>query len=140
MLQKAMEIAKRALAGMTDQNGRPYIEHARRVMDRMDTEEEKTVAILHDVVEDTEMTLKDLMDEGFSRTVIDTLDQLTKRKDMTYDEYIEDISCSPLASKVKLAELEDNMDVVRVNKMSFKTYSLGERKARSVKALTRSGV
>ena len=61
----------------------------------MDTEEEKIVAILHDVVEDTEMSLKDLMDEGFSHEVVETLDQLTKRKDMTYDEYIEDISCSP---------------------------------------------
>ncbi len=64
MLQKAIEIAEQALAGMTDQNGQPYIEHARRVMDAMDTEEEKIVAILHDVVEDTEMSLKDLMDEA----------------------------------------------------------------------------
>ena len=138
MLQKAIEIAEQALAGMTDQNGQPYIEHARRVMDAVDTEEEKIVAILHDVVEDTEMSLKDLMDEGFSHEVVETLDQLTKRKDMTYDEYIEDISCSPMATKVKLAELNDNMDVIRVNKMSFKTYSLEKRKERSIEALTRN--
>ena len=80
LVQKAIEIAEQALAGMTDQNGQPYIEHARRVMDAMDTEEEKIVAILHDVVEDTEMSLKDLMDEGFSHEVVETLDQLTKRK------------------------------------------------------------
>ena len=71
MLHKAIEIAEQALAGMTDQNGQPYIEHARRVMDAMDTEEEKIVAILHDVVEDTEMSLKDLMDEGFSHEVVE---------------------------------------------------------------------
>ena len=84
------------------------------------------------------MSLKDLMDEGFSHEVVETLDQLTKRKDMTYDEYIEDISCSPMATKVKLAELNDNMDVIRVNKMSFKTYSLEKRKERSIEALTRN--
>ena len=138
MLQKAIEIAEQALAGMTDQNGQPYIEHARRVMDAMDTEEEKIVAILHDVVEDTEMSLKDLMDEGFSHEVVETLDQLTKRKDMTYDEYIEDISCSSLAAKVKAAEIRDNLDAVRVAKMSFCTFSLEERAAKSLKLLERA--
>ena len=60
MLQKAIELATAALNGITEENGRPYMDHAIRVMDKMSTEEEKLVAVLHDVVEDTEMTIRDL--------------------------------------------------------------------------------
>ncbi len=127
MLQKAIELAAAALNGITEDNGSPYINHAMRVMDKMDTEEEKTAAVLHDVVEDTEMTVRDLERYGFSRTIIDTVEQLTRRRDMTYFDYIDDISCSPMATKIKIAEIEDNLDVFRVRKMSFKTYSLEER-------------
>ncbi len=77
---------------------------------------------------------------GFSKTVVDGVEQLTKRRDMTYYEYIEDISCSELASKVKIAEVLDNQDVVRVNKMSFKTYSLEERAAKTIKLLNHEQV
>lgn len=135
MLQKAIEVATEALKGKQDENGCPYVEHSLRVMDKMDTEEEKIVAALHDVVEDSELSLRDLIDFGFSKTVVEAVEQLTKRKDMTYYEYIEDISCSELASKVKIAEVEDNKDVVRVNKMSFKTYSLEERAAKTIRLL-----
>lgn len=127
MLQKAIDVAREALAGKWDDYGCPYIEHSLRVMEKMDTEEEKIVAVLHDVLEDSEMSMGDLRVYGFSQTVLEAVEQLTKRRDMTYYEYIEDISCSPLASKVKIAEVEDNKDVVRVNKMSFKTYTLEER-------------
>ena len=93
------------------------------------------MAVLHDVVEDTEMTIRDMECYGFSRTVLDGVEILTKRKDMTYFDYIDDISCSELATKVKIAEIEDNKDVFRVNKMSFKTYSLEERAEKSLKIL-----
>ena len=104
---------------MKDANGNPYIDHAMRVMSKMDTEEEKIIAVLHDVVEDTEMTLHELQEEGFSRTVLDTIGMLTKKPDMKYFDYIEDIHSSELASKVKIAEIEDNQDIMRVRKMSF---------------------
>lgn len=132
MLSKAIKVAEEALNGRMDAQGMPYIDHAMRVMDQMDTEEEKTVAILHDVVEDTEMSLLELQEMGFSRTVLDALDMLTKRADMTYFDYIDDIHCSELASKVKIAEIEDNKDIDRVKKMSFQTYT---PEARAQKAL-----
>lgn len=135
MLKKAIEIATEALQGKQEENGLPYVEHSLRVMEKMDTEEEKIVAVLHDVVEDSELSMADLEAYGFSRTVLEAVEQLTKRKDMTYYEYIEDISCSELATKIKIAEVEDNKDVVRVNKMSFKTYSLEERAAKTIKLL-----
>lgn len=135
MLEKAIEIAERAFEGKTDSRGEPYVNHSIRVMDRMETDDEKIVAVLHDVVEDSEMTLRDLQEAGFRRELLEAVEQLTKKPNMTYFDYIEDISGSELATKVKLAEIEDNMDEVRVNKMSFKTFSLEERKERVKKIL-----
>ncbi len=136
MLSKAIEFATNALAGMEDEKGFPYINHAMRVLDKMDTEEEKIVAVLHDVMEDTELSIQDLRAEGFSRDVLEALAMLTKRNVMTYFDYIEDISCSELASKVKIAEIEDNKDIRRVKKMSFQTYTLDQR-ARKALAILR---
>lgn len=135
MLEKAIEIAERAFEGKTDSRGEPYINHSIRVMDRMETDDEKIVAVLHDVVEDSEMTLRDLQEAGIRRDLLEAVEQLTKKPNMTYFDYIDDISGSELATKVKLAEIEDNMDEVRVNKMSFKTFSLEERKERVKKIL-----
>ena len=117
-LSTAIEFATAALAEKVDDKGSPYINHALRVMERMDTEEEKMAAVLHDVVEDTEITLQDLCDAGFSREVVETVEILTKRLDMTYFE---------TASKIKIAEIEDNLDIMRVKKMSFRTYSTEKR-------------
>ncbi len=132
MLSKAIEIAANALKDIQDDKGFPYIDHAMRVMDKMDTEEEKIAAILHDVLEDTEMSIQDLKQEGFSREVLETVAMLTKRKDMTYFDYIDDILCSDLAAKIKIAEIEDNKDIKRVQKMSFQTYTLDQRAAKAL--------
>lgn len=135
MLTKAIEIAATALANLQDEKGFPYIDHATRVMDKMDTEEEKIVAVLHDVLEDTEMSIQDLCEYGFSREVLEAVGILTKRSDMTYFDYIDDIHCSELASKVKIAEIEDNKDVRRVKKMSFQTYTLDYRAKKALAIL-----
>lgn len=137
MLDKAIKLATKVFAGQTDENGAPYIDHALRVSEKMDTELEKTVAVLHDVLEDTDCTVHDLQDAGFSREVVECVEQLTRKSDFTYFEYIEDIATSDICKKVKLAELEDNQDVVRVNKLSFKTYSLTARCEKAVEILTR---
>ena len=137
MLDQAIQVAATALAGMKGPDVASYLDHARRVMEQMDTEEEKEVAILHDVVEDGTLSLKDLLDAGFSRTVVEAVGQLTKRPDMTYFEYIDDISCNPLAAKVKIAEILDNQDEPRVRKMSFCTFTLEERMKRSLELLRR---
>lgn len=139
MLEKAKKIAEKAFRDKKAPNGEPYINHTLRVVDAMETEEEKTVAMLHDVVEDSEMSISDLMEQGFSRTVLEAVADLTKKNDMTYFEYIDDVCCNELATRVKLAEIEDNKDEVRVNKMSFKTYSLEER-YRMTKEILQTGV
>lgn len=135
MLSKAIDVAAEAFAGRQDDNGHPYMDHALRVMDKMSTEEEKIVAVLHDVVEETEVSLHDLQAMGFSRNVVEAVGILTKRSDMTYFDYIDDIHCSGLASKVKIAEIEDNLDMPRVKKMSFQTYTPQSRAKKALAIL-----
>ena len=137
MLSKAIGIATNAFQGVIDAKGNPYIDHAMRVMSKMDTEEEKIIAVLHDVVEDTEMTLHELQEAGFSRTVLDTIGMLTKKPDMKYFDYI--IHSSELASKIKIAEIEDNQDIMRVRKMSFQTYTTAERVKKTLAILKDEG-
>ena len=135
MLNKAIEVARNAFEGMVDEFGNPYVEHSCRIMEQMDTEDEKIVAMLHDVVEDTEVSLSDLQSYGFSRMILDTVGQLTKRSDRTYFDYIDDISGSELATKIKIAEVRDNKDIFRVRKMSFQTYKPEERARRVLSIL-----
>lgn len=138
MVEKARKIAEKAFQDKKAPNGEPYLNHTLRVAEAMTTEEEKVVALLHDVVEDSEYCIGDLIEEGFSRAVLEAVADLTKKNDMTYFEYIEDIGCNELATRVKLAELDDNMDEVRVSKMSFKTYKLEDR-CRLAKEILQTG-
>lgn len=98
-----------------------YILHPLRVMLKCDTDEERIVAVLHDVVEDTDMTLSCLKSqEGFSNNVIEALDCLTRRKNETYDEFIDRIKTNKLATKIKIYDLEDNMDASRLKEITEK--------------------
>ena len=135
LLEKAKAIVEREFAKRYE-NGECYKLHAYRVMESMDTEEEQIIALLHDVVEDTEVSLADLEGEGFSKAVLGAVEDLTKGNLVRYFDYIEDLSLNTLAAKVKIAELKDNMDVVRVNRMSFRTYSLEDRCEKALEILT----
>jgi len=101
-------------AGAVDKAGQPYILHPLRVMARLSTDTERIVAILHDVVEDSEVTLDDLRADGFSDEIVDAIDHVTRRGGESYEAFIERIAPHPLARRVKIADLEDNMDVTRL--------------------------
>ena len=117
-LEKALEVAYQAHQGQRSFAGRPYIFHPIRVMEQMDTDEERIVALLHDTVEDTYVTLDHLAD-WFSSTVVEAVDALTHRDGVPYLEYIEkQVALNPLATKVKLADLQDNMRVDRLPKVT----------------------
>ena len=135
MLQKAIDFATKALEGKKDHGGQPMIAHALRMMDRVNTEEEKIIAVLHDVVEEGGCSFHDLKEAGFGQTVLEGVDVLTRRPNMKYFDYIDDISTNPMAARVKLAEMAENKDQDRVNKLSFQTYTLEERLARVKKML-----
>ena len=113
-LERALQIAVKAHAGAKDKGGGAYIFHPIRVMMRCRTEEAKIVALLHDVVEDTDVTFDDLIAEGFSESVIAALRLVTHAEKDSYDAYVEKIAANPIAVEVKLADLEDNSDIRRL--------------------------
>ncbi|HEX9653778.1 MAG TPA: HD domain-containing protein [bacterium] len=119
-LAHAIHIAVQAHEGQLDRYGSPYILHPLRVLSQMHTEDEKVAAVLHDVIEDSDWTLEALSNEGFSTVVLKTVDDLTRRQDEDYMDYIERLKPNPIARRVKLADLEDNMDLRRLKTLSEK--------------------
>lgn len=116
--QRALEIAVEAHSGQLDRAGQPYILHPMRLVMKMQANEERIVAALHDVAEDAKAwPLERIAGEGFSDDVMSALVLLTKPKGADYALYVKAIKASDLACKVKIADLEDNMDITR-----FKHY------------------
>lgn len=114
-LERAIEIARQAHAGQVDKAGADYINHPLRVMERGVTEEQKIVGVLHDVVEDSDWTFEMLEKEGFSDEIIDALRCITKQSDdEDYEAFISRVMTNPLSLNVKLYDLEDNLDLSRL--------------------------
>jgi (p)ppGpp synthase/HD superfamily hydrolase len=107
-IEKALQIACRAHEGQKDKNGQPYILHPLRVMNAVEDEPAKIVAVLHDVIEDTSVTFKDLRREGFDEVVLAAVECLTHRKGEPYADYVVRCKGNVIARRVKLADLEDN--------------------------------
>lgn len=120
MTNKAMQIAYEAHYGQKDLAGAPYIFHPIHLAEQMDDEDSVCVALLHDVVEDTEMSLDELKAKGFSDRVLTAIGMLTHDKSVPYMEYIRNISRNPLARKVKLADLNHNSDLSRLPEINDK--------------------
>ena len=112
LTRKAMIFAYQAHQGQLDQNGVPYVFHPIHLAEQMNDEVSCCVALLHDVVEDTEVTLEDLRRE-FPPSVVETVDLLTRQEDVDYFDYVRSIRSSPIAVKVKLADLAHNGDQTR---------------------------
>lgn len=114
LLDQAIALAAQVHAGQKDRYGEPYILHPLRVMLRMTTDTERIAAVLHDVVEDSPLSLDDLRARGFPAEVVEIVDRLTTREGETYDALIARAAAHPAARHIKLADLEDNMDVRRM--------------------------
>lgn len=113
-LEKAIEIAARSHAGQVDKAGKPYILHPVRVMLKTGTDDGQIVAILHDVIEDSETTAEDLRTQGFSDQIVTAVVALTKTPGEPYDQYIARVCQNRLAMTVKLADLDDNGNLDRI--------------------------
>jgi len=113
-LEDAIALAVEAHRGQRDKAGQTYVLHPLRLMLRLDTEVERMTAVLHDVVEDSPYSLERLRALGYPEAVLSALDCLTRREGETYEAFIERIRPHALARRVKLADLEDNMDVRRL--------------------------
>jgi (p)ppGpp synthase/HD superfamily hydrolase len=122
LLEKAIAIAREAHRGQKDKAGAPYILHPLRMMGRMETAQEKIVAVLHDVVEDTTWTLERLQREGFPDEILRALDGVTKGEAESYDDFVQRSGGNLIARRVKVADLEDNMDLRRLETLTNKDF------------------
>jgi (p)ppGpp synthase/HD superfamily hydrolase len=129
MLAKAIQIAATAHLNQTDKGGKPYILHPLWVMDRVRHlgEDYMIVAVLHDVIEDSDWTLVQLANEGFNTKVIGALSLLTHDKSQSYDDYIKAISTNPIAKAVKLRDLEHNTKITRLKGLRKKDFDRLEK-------------
>lgn len=137
MLERAIEIAVEAHKGQLDKGGNPYILHPLRVMMSVDLELEKIVAVLHDVVEDSNWTFEALLAEGFSNEVIEALKSVTKKSDNEdYDSFIQRAIRNPIGRKVKIADLRDNLDVTRIPELGEKDLQRINKYKKALKILS----
>jgi len=113
-LEKAIQIALKAHEGQVDKGGNSYVLHPIRLMVQMPTMDLQTIAVLHDVVEDSHYTFEDLAKEGFSTEVINAVRALTKQENEEYDDFIRRVKMNPLAIPVKLADMKDNSNLDRI--------------------------
>lgn len=134
-LERAITIAAQAHAGQVDKAGAPYILHPLRVMLRMNTDEERMVAVLHDVIEDSDWTLDRLRAEGFPEAVLAGVESMTRNPEETYEEYVLRAGRNTIGRRVKLADLEDNSDLSRISLPTEKDYARIEKYRRAIALL-----
>ena len=134
-LERAIEIAARTHAGQTDKGGAPYILHPLRVMLRVAPGAQQIVAVLHDVVEDSDVTFEDLEREGFSAEVVKGLRAVTKVEGESYEDFVARAALDPVGKAVKLADLMENSDLSRIAEPSQKDLGRVEKYGRAIRYL-----
>lgn len=151
-LEKAIAIAASAHAGVIDKAGAPYILHPLRVMMAVTSDDERIVAVLHDVVEDTQWTFERLRGEGFSEVVIEALESVTKRAEdedepgddsaaklARYKRFVSRAALNPIGRVVKIADLQDNMDLSRIDSPTEKDAARTEKYRKAVEFMHSTG-
>lgn len=118
LTKKALKLCFEAHKEQTDKSGLPYVFHPFHLAEQMTDEVTTIVALLHDVVEDTDYTIEDLRKLGFPEIVMEAIALMTHEKSVPYMEYVEKIRSNPVARVVKLADLRHNSDLNRLNKVN----------------------
>lgn len=136
LTKKAMKIAYEAHLGQTDKSGIPYIYHPIHLAEQMTDEATVCVALLHDTIEDTDVTFDDLTAAGFPDNVIAALKLLTHDDDVPYMDYVKNIRSDPVAKAVKLADLAHNSDVTRLDHIDEKAIARVEKYKAAIALLT----
>jgi len=122
-LESAIQIAAEAHAGQQDKAGKPYILHPIRVMLSVSTTDEQIAAILHDTVEDTDVTYEQLSAAGFSAEIISAVKALTKLDGESRVDAARRAVKHPIARQVKLADVKDNLDISRIPHLTDKDHA-----------------
>ena len=118
LLDRAASICVVKHRDQRDKTGAAYFQHPMRVAMRCATDDEKTVALLHDTIEDTDVTPKYLLSEGFPKYIIDAVLSVTKNEGESYEDFIARAKENPIGRQVKIHDLEDNLDVMRLDEVS----------------------
>lgn len=117
-IEKAITIAIAAHKGQKDKAGSPYILHPLRIMLRMEREKEMIGAVLHDVIEDADLSIEYLKSRGFAREILEAVESVTRREDESYEDFITRAGLHPLGSKIKHADILDNMNLNRIESLT----------------------
>ncbi|MES9856984.1 MAG: hypothetical protein ABW166_10315 [Sedimenticola sp.] len=122
IVEKSLEIALKAHSGQRDKVGKAYILHPLRIMAKMERDEEMSVALLHDVIEDSTFEAVDLLSEGIPQHVVDAVLCLTKGEGEAYECYLDRVLTNRLASRVKKADIEDNINILRLSTLTDRDF------------------
>ncbi|MCK6073901.1 HD domain-containing protein [Paenibacillus silvae] len=134
-IELAISIALEAHKGQLDKGGNPYILHPLAVMNRVETIEEKIVAVLHDVIEDTEVTIEQLRELGFSEEIVKAIGLLTRSKEDSYEQFIEKTTTNRIARNVKIADIQENMNLSRIKNPTEQDYNRLEKYKKAMERL-----
>ena len=140
LLELAINVASEAHKEQTDKGGNPYIEHLKAVAAQVKNTEYKIVAYLHDICEDTYVTLDDLLKMGFTYRIVNSVRLLTKTDKLTYEGYLKRIKMDSSARYVKIADLKHNMDISRIPYPTDKDYARLEKYQKSLTFLENSQI
>ncbi len=135
LTKKALKISFEAHKEQKDKSGLPYIAHPIHLAEQMTDEVTCCVALLHDVVEDTPITFEDLKKEGFPGEIIEALKLLTHDHDVEYMDYVKEIKKNPIARAVKLADLNHNSDITRLDNPTEKDFERREKYLKAIEIL-----
>ena len=133
--KKALKLCFEAHKKQVDKSGMPYVFHPFHLAEQMQTEETTVVALLHDLVEDTDYTIEDLASMGFSKNITDAIALMTHADDVTYMDYVRKIKDNPIAKVVKLADLKHNSDLTRLDVVDEKALKRKEKYLEAIKIL-----
>lgn len=131
----ALKLCFEAHKNQTDKSGMPYVFHPFHLAEQMKDEDTTIVALLHDVVEDTDYTIADLKRMGFPTNVLEALELLTHNDGTPYMEYVAKIKDNPIAKAVKLADLEHNSDLSRLDTVDEKVLKRKEKYGQAIRLL-----
>ena len=137
LTKKALKLSFEAHKNQVDKSGIPYVYHPFHLAEQMGTEETVIVALLHDVVEDTDYTLDDISAMGFPNSVVEALALMTHDKSVPYMDYVEKIKENPIAKAVKLADLRHNSDLSRLDTVDEKALKRAKKYADAIMLLSK---
>jgi (p)ppGpp synthase/HD superfamily hydrolase len=135
LLDLAIKIAEKAHQGQFDKANQPYILHPLMVMAQMDDFESKIVAVLHDAIEDSDLTITELSQQGFPELITEAIAAITKLDSELYDDYLLRVMGNAIALKVKIADVKHNMDISRIANPTVKDFQRLEKYQKVLKQL-----